>query len=234
MFSDKKNNVCFFINDEEGSLLKIRKDTFIKLFNEPHFLSKDRTKRFISKKKENYEVIHHTEVAVSEKIGISDWIVIKSFSGCAQVLEFKHIKGKTIKQRRVRESVLEIKSVENNGIGMLLQYYVIKSNGVLWPANTEGINDSNFVSLNCYKIHLPPPDLVNNVKFYSAEIAQSLLKLIKFSPKKCFHPTFSKFQSSQVKRKFTTKTKNDSDSDSNDVEERTPLKNIQNKKRTRS
>lgn len=212
--------------------MKIRKDTFIRLFNEPEFLSKDRTKRFISKKKENFQVFQHIEVAVCDKIGISDWIVIKSFSGCAQVLEFKHISGKTIKQRRVRESVLELNTVENKGIGMLLQYYVIRKNGVLNLAKTDGINDSNFVSLSCYKTHLPQPDLVNNVKSYNSEIVQNLSKFIKFSPKKCFHPTFARFQTYQVKRKLKVKTKN-ADSDSEDVNERTALSNIQNRKRAR-
>lgn len=235
LFLDKKSKLFFYILDENGGCLKIRKDTFIRLFNEPEFLSKDRTKRFISKKKENFEVLCHTKVAVNDKIGISDWIIVKNFSGCAQVLEYKQISGKTIKERRVRESVLEINAAHNKGIGMLLQYYVIKSNGNLSPANVNGINDTQFISLSCYKMHLPPPSIINNVKSYSVDIVQQLSFIIKLSPSKCFSTNFARIISkpSQVKRKIKHQDKGSDDESETDERERVALQNIQNRKRAR-
>lgn len=214
--------------------MKIRKETFIRLFNEPEFLSKDRTKRFISKKKENYEVVNHTKIEIDEKIGISDWIIVKNFSGCAQVLEFKEIGGKTIKQRRIKESVLDIKASENTGIGMLLQYYIIRSNGILNLANVEGINDSQFISLSNYRMHIPSPIVLNNVKHLNDDVIQQLTNTINLSPEKCFSPNFSKIRSKSIttKQNIKNKSKKRRDENSDDEDnERIALRNIQNRKR---
>lgn len=232
MFLDNNNKHFFYVRDENADMLKIRKESFIRLFNEPDFLSKDRTKRFVSKKKENFEVIHHTKVAVNAKIGISDWVIIKNFSGVAQVLEFKQIGGKTIKARRVRESVLEINSIDNEGLGMLLQYYVVRSDGTLNLANVNAINDSNFIPLNCYKIHLPPPDLLGDKKSYNADVFHQISKLVKLSPTKSFSQRFAKTTTSQRKPKSKRKTRSLEDEYDTD-NERIALRNIANRKRAR-
>lgn len=248
-FTGRTNRLYFYIKDEEGHFLKIKKDTFIRFFNEPDFLSKDRTKRFITKKKEEMKPITHTQVNVNEKIGLGDWIVIKNFSGIAQVLEFKEIGGKTIKQRRVKQSIIEINGNESKGTGMLLQYYVVKTNGLLKLANVESVNDSQFVPLSSYKVHVPPPSIINNKKQYNEEITKQLSDKINLSPPKCFSNNFSSHNNKQRKKhqkrtshkRLSSDTENENltrkrhkkdDTDSQEYDrERQALQNIQNRKR---
>lgn len=185
---------------------------------------------------------------MNEKIGIGDWVVIKNFSGIAQVLEFKEIGGKTIKQRRVKQSILEINGNESKGTGMLLQYYVVKHNGLLKLANVESVNDSQFVPLSSYKVHVPPPSIINNKKQYNEEITQQLSDKINLSPPKCFSNKFSSHNNKQRKKhqkrtsniRLSSDTENESltrkphkkdDTDSEEYDrERQALQNIQNRK----
>lgn len=95
----------YFHVKDDRDWLRIRKDAFVRLFNEPEFLSKDRNKRFIFKKKVNQvEPFNEMEIKHHSIIALSDWVLIKNFHGVARVLEFKDIHAKTISQGKIKVS----------------------------------------------------------------------------------------------------------------------------------
>lgn len=121
---------------------------------------------------------------------------------------------------------------------MLLQYYVVRSDGTLSPANVDAINDSNFIPLNCYKTHLPPPDLIGDKKSYNADIVHQISKLVKLSPTKSFSQRFAtsttrQENKSQGKHKIKRKTRSLEDDYDTEDNERIALRNIANRKRAR-
>lgn len=215
--------------------MRIRKDAFVRLFNEPDFLSKDRTKRFVSKKKvDEVQPYDGKEVKKHNIISISDWIVVKGFDGVACVLEFKDNKAKTIAQGRIKVSAVDITNQMYVTVGMLLQYFVVDENGKLSSANVSKINDASFISIKNYKLHIPTPEIHNNIKFLESNVLTQLSQHIIIDPTDTgFSKNYSQVtQTNKLKPKAKKKKKKEQCSTEDDSDlEALALQNIKKRKR---
>lgn len=79
----------FFIlkSEDNGSIFKIRKTTFIRLLNEKIVISKDRNKRFLSNiSKQKEKTLQHKNM-----IAVTDLISIKNFDGVCRIMDFQKL-----------------------------------------------------------------------------------------------------------------------------------------------
>ena len=202
----------FYAEDENARQFKVRKDVFVRLFNEADFVSKDRTQRFIPQRKISVKVPETSvvkEVVRKDLINELDWIIIDNFNGVARVLEFKNIQpeSKKIAAARVRNRFLHVDKISKACMGMLLQFYVVKDDGQLSLADTSHVDDTHFVPLRHYKWHVPVPTKIDNNFMFVEDKLEQIKQVINIYAKRSFATSFGKTTQTKIDPDYTPSSK---------------------------
>lgn len=165
--TDDLDNSFFIFDTKDGRKRKLRKASFVRIFNDPDYVSKDRCRRFIAstqklqKRKENISTIECQTV-----IYRLDWILLEGFHGVARVMEFSYMDGKTNPERRFNGNYVDLTSALDN-IGVLLEFWKLDPKvGILQSINAPSYVQAKFLPLKFYKTHLPCPIKNSENEFY--------------------------------------------------------------------
>lgn len=169
-----------------------------------------------------------------------DWISINDYHGICRVLEFKLMNQKTIKAGRILSRVIEINETNKNNIGVLLQFHKVCDDGRVVLANTEHINDNEFIPLISYRFHVPKPVRLDGIYIFKEK--DTFDPLINFNNVTLFGNSFEKIyqvekdgssssQKKQKKRTYKKRQTSDQDLSESDLEIKA-LRNIKNRRRT--
>lgn len=197
-----KEKRYFYINDEEGNTYRIKKETFIRRLNENDFISKDRTYRFVEKrKKQNPEMGQINGLVERGTLAKGDWVCLEGFKGLAQILVFRNMAIKQITASAMGDFV----QTNADHVGMLCNYYQINDDLSLSIVNYS--DPRYFVPVKKYLKHIEPPTdegdklMIPNTLF---DLLKSTINTIETNPANIFGDDFG---TNNVPNKSPTKTK---------------------------
>lgn len=180
----------FTIEVKDGVCKNVRKASLIHAFNDPDYISKDRSRRFIDtggKLDKRCQTI--TQVGAERTLYRLDWFLIKGFGGIVRALEFKYLPGKTIPQQRVSLRYIDKDQDKIDEIGFLGEFWKIKENGFLESVAPPTQIQTAFIPLSNYVAHVPVPGKAQdnkNQRFLPQNVIYEVKKLINIESKRIF------------------------------------------------
>lgn len=173
-FTDPDKNDYFYF-DNDGKSMRIKKEVFVRAFNDVQFVSRDRTKRFHQNKYSAKITDHNlvSRVETREFLNEFDWIVGSHLNGVSRILEFKKLNEPTKAKSRLFDRTIRLESTSNNKIGMFLENYAVRDDGELAILKDDRFEIA-FVPIYFYVCHIPPPHAVADKLTLSSETIEQI------------------------------------------------------------